>query len=356
MRSILSSLSRFNVIIPGVLLGLIGWSASAEDAAPVKQQGTFIGAKHTEYPDWFKQSFLELAEDVDEAAESGRRVVILFYQDGCPYCYQLVERNLTQKDIETALRTHFDVIALNIWGDREVLTTDGRSFTEKQLAAAMRVQFTPTLVFLNEEGRPALRLNGYVPPARFKTALDYVSQGLEDETSFRDYFARAQGGAESTGRSTNELPFCAQGDVDLRGVPEDSAIALLFEQGDCPMCDDLRQGPMQDADVRRTADRLRCQQLDMWSGQSVTLPDGTATTARELAQVLDVKYAPTLVMLDHQGREIIRGEAEFKTFHVHGILEYAASGDYREQPRFQRWLEARAEHLVEQGIDVDIWR
>ncbi len=45
----------------------------------------------------------------------------------------------------------------------------------------------------------------------------------------------------------------------------------------------------------------------------------------------------------------------FKTFHTHGIFEHARSGGYRKQPSFQRWPEARADHLREQGIDVDLW-
>ena len=36
-----------------------------------------------EKPDWFKQSFLDIREDVQEASGEGRRVLLYFYQDGC---------------------------------------------------------------------------------------------------------------------------------------------------------------------------------------------------------------------------------------------------------------------------------
>lgn len=348
-------LPRFSAIFLGLVLGLVSHVTLAENPAPATKTGAFLGAKHTEYPDWFKQSFLELEEDVEEAAESGKRVVIMFHQDGCPYCNALVERNLSQRDIETTLREHFDVVAINIWGDREVLTVDGRTFTEKQFAAAMKVQFTPTLVFLDDKGKQALRLNGYLSPGRFRMALDYIAQGRSETQSFRDYVAGLRSKSAPTGKSLNREPFFETGEVDLRALPADQAIALFFEQRDCPMCDELHHGALHNAEVRRTAGQLRCFQLDMWSEQPVTLPDGTRTTARKLAEKLDVKYAPTIVLLDNQGREIVRNEAEFKTFHTNGIFEYARSGGYREQPSFQRWLEARADHLREQGMDVDIW-
>ena len=60
-----------------------------------------------------------------------------------------------------------DVVAVNMFGDREVTTRDGDTLTEKAFAAAMRVQFTPTLLFFNEQGEVVLRLNGYIPPQSF---------------------------------------------------------------------------------------------------------------------------------------------------------------------------------------------
>ncbi len=347
---------RYDTVFLGLVLGLISLNALAENPTSATGKGAFLGAKPTEYPDWFKQSFLELEADVEDAVENGKRVILLFHQDGCPYCNALVERNLSQKDIETTLREHFEVIAINIWGDREVLTIDGRAFSEKQFAAAMKVQFTPSLVFLNEKGGQLLRLNGYLPPGRFKMALDYVVLRLGAKGSFRDYVASRQGKSGSGGKSLNKQEFFVAGEADLRGLAADRVIAVFFEQRDCLSCDKLHQGPLQDPGVRHTAGQLHCVQLDMWSGQLVTLPDGTRMTARELAKKLHVQYAPTIVLLDNLGREIIRNEAEFKTFHTHGIFEYARSGGYREQPSFQRWLEARADHLREQGIDVDLWR
>jgi hypothetical protein len=44
------------------------------------------------------------------------------------------------------------------------------------------VQFTPTLVFFDEKGGVALRVNGYYPPDRFLAALDAAArpgQGAE---------------------------------------------------------------------------------------------------------------------------------------------------------------------------------
>ena len=148
-----------------------------------------VNPGYVEKPAWFKDSFLDIRDDVNDASESGKRVLLYFYQDGCPYCERLLKENMSQQNIVDSLRKDFDVIAINMWGDREVVGLDGNETTEKNFSVANKIMFTPTLQFLDEEGRHILRLNGYVPPHKFKVALDYVSLKKEKDGSFRDFMA-----------------------------------------------------------------------------------------------------------------------------------------------------------------------
>src|SRR3569832_623775 len=97
-----------------------------------KKEGAFHGAVQTEYPSWFKASFLNLQDDIAEAKSRNKRVMLLFTQDGCPYCHALVKRNQTQKNNKTTQQKHNDENANNKRGDREVEGFDNRSMTEKQ--------------------------------------------------------------------------------------------------------------------------------------------------------------------------------------------------------------------------------
>jgi len=336
-----------------VLLAVAGLLTST--AIPANEpKGQFHGARQTEYPDWFKQSFFNLREDVAEATGAGKRVMLLFTQNGCPYCNALVERNLSQKDIQDAVRRHLDVVHINMWGDNEVTALDGKRYTEKSFAAAMKVQFTPTLLFLDEKGKTVLRLNGYLPPNRFKVAIDYVIQKKEKEMGYREYQAAHQ--PKGMKGELHAETFYHRPPYDLRpAATGNRPVAVFFEQMDCPDCDRLHAKVLSDAEIRKSLGRYHAIQLDMWSRTAVTTPSGARTTARDWARSLDVKYAPTVVVFDAQGTEIIRSEAMFKVFHTRGIFDYVLSGGYREQPSFQRWLSQRADQLREQGLDVDIW-
>jgi len=328
-------------------------AAMAETQGTPKKLGKFAGAKTTEYPKWFKESFLDFNEDIKDAAKQGKRVLILFEQDGCPYCNALVENNFSQKDIVDKVRKNFEVIAVNMWGDREVMMVDGKPYTEKSLAAALKVQFTPTALFLDEEGKVTLRLNGYLPPDKFMLALDYVIDRKYQQMKYNE-FVDANKPAKTSGEM-NKQPFFIAAPFDL-SVRNGKPIAVFFEQAQCPNCDRLHEVVLAEKETRDIVAAFKCVQLDMWSDTPVTTPDGRKTTAREWAKALDVKYAPSIVVFSADGKEVIRSEAFFKIFHTQGILAYVSSGAFKTEPSFQRYLSARAEHIREQGRDVDIWR
>jgi thioredoxin-related protein len=98
-------------------------------------------------PDWFKTSFLDFAEDTQESAENNKHLILYFHQDGCPYCAKLVEENFTDKKLVAKIRKDFDIIDINMWGDRDLTDLKGLEFTEKQYAEFLKVQFTPSLFF-----------------------------------------------------------------------------------------------------------------------------------------------------------------------------------------------------------------
>ena len=155
-------------------------------------------------PSWFAVTFLEIPEDVRDAARAGKRVMIYFGQDGCLYCRRLMEVNFAQPDIVQKTRKHFVAIALDILGDREVQWIDGRRMSEKALTRALGIQYTPTLLFLDEKGALVARVNGYFPPQRFAAALDYAAglagQGQRFEDFMQTVPAGAGGGAGSGSR------------------------------------------------------------------------------------------------------------------------------------------------------------
>lgn len=209
------------------------------------QQGEYAGASDAPTPSWFKESFLTFEDDIQEATDAGKRVLIYVHQSGCPYCSALITQNFSQRDIEKRVRENYDVIMINMWGDAEIKTQSGESFTEKTFAKAIGVQYTPTLIFLDEAGDVLLRLNGYVPPDKFLVALDYVDARRTQDISYRE-FVSTQSVPESAGLSRKPT-FKSHKSERLAQKESQRPLMVLFEQQACPACDTLHKNVFADA-------------------------------------------------------------------------------------------------------------
>jgi thioredoxin-related protein len=312
-----------------------------------------VNPGYVEKPDWFANSFLDIREDLAEAASAGKRVLLYFYQDGCPYCKKLLDTNFALQETVAKTRKHYEVVAINMWGDREVTGFAGEVTTEKAFAKSLRVMFTPTLLFLNEQGNVTLRVNGYYAPHKFNAALDYGIQHNGSAPTFREYFAAASPAAASGVLHSDPAYLAADSALDTRGG---KPLLVLFEQKDCAPCDELHQDILQRPESREQLDRFDVILLDMWSPDPVRRPDGKTSSVAQWAKELNVQYAPSLVFFDGQGDEVFRTEAYLKAFHVQSSMDYVASGAYLEQPSFQRFIAARADALEAQGVHVDIMK
>jgi thioredoxin-related protein len=166
---------------------------SAEQALlPMPETGE--GGLHIQ--PWFHESFLDLREDLADAQEQGKRLVIIWEQRGCPYCLRTHEVNLRIPAIVNYIKKNFVVLQLNLWGDREVTDFDGEVLTEKNMANKYAVLFTPTLQFFPENlekvgGRSGgdaevLRIPGYFKPFHFFFLFHYAfEKGYEKQPNFQ---------------------------------------------------------------------------------------------------------------------------------------------------------------------------
>ncbi len=305
-------------------------------------------------PDWFKASFLDLREDVEEAAADGKRVMLYFYQEGCPYCDKLINTNFAQRDIVTKTRDNLDVIAINLWGDATVTDLQGREVSEKQFSLDLKVQFTPTLLFLDEQGGIALRVNGYYPPHKFMTALDYVAGHHEKTLTFRDYLAQ-QDPIAASGKLHTENGFL-QPPYDLSRKAGDKPLLVLFEQKECPVCDEMHNEAFSRKEARELLGAFDVALIDIWDKTPMITPLGKRLAANEWAVERNIQYAPSMVFFDDGGKEVFRTEAYLRPLHLQAVMDYVASGAYKTQPEFQRYVQELVDDMHEQGIEVDLWK
>ena len=180
-----------------------GWFAAcavapgARAADPPGEPKT--GANGLYVQPWFLESFLDLREDLDEAAAKGKRFVIFWEQKGCPYCKETHIVNLANPEISGFIQKHFVVLQLDLYGSRKVKDFDGEELAEKALAQKYGVRFTPTVQFFPRKAEEAktsgkalevARLPGYLRPFPFYVMFQFVRDEAYKAGPFRDYYKK----------------------------------------------------------------------------------------------------------------------------------------------------------------------
>ena len=151
--------------------------------------------------DWMRDTFKDLREDLAEANEEGKRLVLFFEQRGCIYCTKMHTEVFPRPEIDSYIRENYFVVQLNLHGDAEVTDFDGKALSEKDAARRWNVMFTPTIMFMPEEvpeDETAAQAAVAVMPGAFGpgTTIDmftWVNEKryeLDGEEDFQRYHAR----------------------------------------------------------------------------------------------------------------------------------------------------------------------
>jgi thioredoxin-related protein len=146
---------------------------------------------------WFLDSFLDLPDDLSTAHKEGKRLVIMWELRGCPYCRETHLVNFAQPRIVNYIKANFEVLQLNIIGDRKVKDFDGTELSEKALARKYAIHFTPTFQFFSDtaarlndlapQKREVARAPGYLRPDDFLAFFRFVREKAYEKGSFRDF-------------------------------------------------------------------------------------------------------------------------------------------------------------------------
>jgi len=330
----------------GIVIGLLFVSALATPAAAETARGTVTGGIVYALPEWFKSSFLNFRDDVEEARKHGKHVLVFLHLDECPYCARTLQENFRSGERTDLIRKHFDVVAVNIRGDNEVTWIDGSHYIEKTLARYLKVFATPTIVFLGDDGNKVLQLTGYRDPRAFGLALDYVRERRYQNETFAAFLARHEKAAVYTLRDHPQ--FSKR--TDLKGYRQ--PLAVLVEDRECAECAAFHDKVLNRPDVQAEMSRFLFIRLDADSDQPLVDPEGKATTARRWAKELGLTYRPSFVLFD-DGQEIFRLDGRVYHFHFREMLRYVGGRHYQQYTGFNSWFALRREEILREGGTVD---
>jgi thioredoxin-related protein len=251
----------------------------------------------------------------------------------------MLDQNFSRYDVERYSRDHFDFVAIDIHGDKSVTDFSGNEVDEKEFADQLKVNFTPTLIFIDADGKVALRLNGYHPPYKFRAALEYVADQHYHDESYSAYLERAGPALsfEEGGLNEADIFLAPPHNLDRSRFKGQRPLAVFFEQGDCHACDVLHTRPLQNPEILKQFESFDAVQLDIRAKTLLVTPSGEKTNAQAWAKQLGLYYTPTLLFFDESGEEIIRVDSVVGFYRLQRVLDYINSGAYRRGITLQQY-------------------
>ena len=313
------------------------------------EPGKIVGGQVSTLPDWFKDSFLDIAEDVEEAKDENKHLMLYMHLTGCPYCYKMVEEGFKNTTNTQIIKDNFDVVAINIRGNKEIALSEDLTMTEEEVRNHYKVNFTPTIVFLDQNNKLVYKVNGYRSVENFKHILNFVKTRAYQNTTLAEFIWQQKRTKHYLFKDHSSF----QSITDL-SAKRDKPLLVLFEDQYCVMCNRLHNGHLKNPEILKELDLFDVVRFDAESDQIIIDVDGNKTTPSQYVRKLGLDYRPGIVMFDY-GVEVMRIDALLYTYHFAGHLRYIGERHYKQYPdSVFDYLRVYRQAILDAGQDIDL--
>ena len=324
-----------------LLLVMSASFAATENEEKVRKLHTF--------PEWFADSpFLDLEEVTTDASDEGKKgLMVLFTTQGCSYCEQFIRESLGDPKIADKVQEKFAAMGLEIFDDAEMVSPTGETIAVKHFAKQEGVEFAPTLLFFDENGKRVLSQTGYQAPSRFVNLMDFVAGKQYDSQSLRDFIAARQ--AKQQNKSTyvnlkedtifDTEPYA----LDRSNFDASEPLLVLFEKKGCSECETFHNEVMTLKHVREILINFQVVRLDVEDDKTpVLLPKGKFTTPAKWFQESTFSRLPALMFFNEKGKQALKTDAVVQDGRMMNSLNYMLEKAYLKDWTYQQFARSKA--------------
>ena len=110
---------------------------------------------------FFQPKLGDFKAELETVKKEGKKGIFLFFEmDECPWCARMKATILNQSTVQDYYRAHFLVYSVDVKGDVPMVDFAGKATTEKAFALENRVRATPTMLFVDADGKILTRFTG----------------------------------------------------------------------------------------------------------------------------------------------------------------------------------------------------
>ncbi len=144
-----------------------------------------------ELPTWFVRNSTDINSLIKKADKSGKRVMLFFDEEGCPWCKKMIKENFKNGKFVKTLKEKFLIMHIDNFGKRKVIYKD-KNLTEEEFRKSLKIFFSPTMAFLDNGGKIVAIFPGYRNAEKFKTIVEYILSKAYKKYSYPDYLSERE--------------------------------------------------------------------------------------------------------------------------------------------------------------------
>jgi thioredoxin-related protein len=321
-----------------VVLGLLSLSLPLQ----AKKDFDDYAFGHIGYPEWFKETFYDLDEDLAEARDDGKKgMMILFTTEGCSYCARFIDVSLGDAELAARVQEDFVAVGMEIFDDAMMTTPDGETMPIKAFAKSRGAEFAPTLLFFDTDGKRVLRIPGYQTPQRFGLILDYVSGGHYKTASLRDWYKSLLASRKPELKLVQDALFVKPPWSLAPGNGKPTMV--LLEKNGCADCNSFHENVLTIGQVRQSLEKFNVVRLDIEDNSTtITLTDGTKTTPAAFYAESAMSRVPALMFFDETGKKALETDALVLESRIMNSINYTLEKAHEKGWTYQRFARTKS--------------
>jgi thioredoxin-related protein len=339
----------FHLVMLTVLLASTGTSYAGQSTDNMYQEFDDSEVMRFEYPEWFSDDpFFDLQIALRQAKAEGKQgLMVMYATQGCSYANVFIRRSLDNPEIASMIQKNFISMGLEIFDDAVMTDTHGNAMTVVQFARQQQVEFSPTLMFFDLNGKRVLRATGYQSTEHFRMILDYVTGKHYKTASLSEYVARVSGETLQERSAGNAkipslieiLPDRTERKLASSGKP----LLVLFEKDSCQECNDFNDYVLALSSVRELLEQFDVLRLDAEDTKTlVQAPDGRRLTSAEWFKETGFAQLPALQFFDTDGKEALKTDALVLRQRMMNSMHYVLEKTHKKGWSYQRLARAKA--------------
>ena len=146
---------------------------------------------------FFETTFFDLPEELAAARDEGKILVIMYEQEGCPFCWKMRRDVLNREEVHDYYHKRFRIIQMDIRGSVDVVDFNGAVKSQKEFSIQQNVRHTPVFIYYDENGKELHRLIGFYSKEEFLLAGEYVVSGAWKKDDFFLWLKKHKGAGKN---------------------------------------------------------------------------------------------------------------------------------------------------------------